>query len=59
MKVDRIAMPKLDIPTQVNSTSTGTINVFASDLFDFNDKGLKKNKRAKLFHGFAGTDCWI
>ena len=44
MTVDRIAMPKLDMPTQVNSAGTGLINIFASDLFDFIDKGLKKTK---------------
>lgn len=41
---DRIALPDLLIPTQVNSAGVGLINVFASDLFDFIDKGLKKSK---------------
>lgn len=41
---DRVALPDLNIPTQVNSTGCGLINVFASDLFDFIDKGLKKTK---------------
>ena len=40
----RVALPDLNIPTQVNSTGCGLINVFASDLFDFIDKGLKKSK---------------
>jgi hypothetical protein len=40
----RVALPDLNIPTQVNSTGCGLINVFASDLFDFIDKGLKKTK---------------
>ena len=40
----RITFPKLDIPAQVNSTGTGLINIFASDLFDFIDKGLKKQR---------------
>ena len=40
----RITFPKLEIPAQVNSTGTGLINIFASDLFDFIDKGLKKTK---------------
>ena len=39
-----VALPDLNIPTQVNSTGCGLINVFASDLFDFIDKGLKKSK---------------
>ena len=41
---DRIAMPDLNIPTQVNSAGCGLINVFASDLFDFIDKELRKTK---------------
>ena len=41
---DRVALPDLNIPTQVNSTGCGLINVFVSDLFDFIDKGLKKTK---------------
>ena len=41
---DRIALPDLGIPTQVNSAGCGLINVFAADLFDFIDKGLKKSK---------------
>ena len=40
----RIALPNLDIPSQVNSAGCGLINVFAADLFDFIDKGLKKSK---------------
>jgi hypothetical protein len=40
----RVALPDLTIPTQINSTGCGLINVFASDLFDFIDKGLKKSK---------------
>jgi hypothetical protein len=40
----RITFPNLEIPAQVNSTGTGLINIFASDLFDFIDKGLKKTK---------------
>jgi hypothetical protein len=40
----RVALPDLSIPTQINSTGCGLINVFASDLFDFIDKGLKKSK---------------
>jgi hypothetical protein len=40
----RVALPDLAIPTQVNSAGCGLINVFASDLFDFIDKGLKKAK---------------
>ena len=40
----RVAIPDLAIPTQVNSAGCGLINVFASDLFDFIDKGLKKTK---------------
>ena len=30
----RVALPDLNIPTQVNSTGCGLINVFASDLFE-------------------------
>ena len=30
MTKDRIAMPELEIPTQVNSTGTWLINIFAS-----------------------------
>ena len=40
----RVTLPDLSIPTQINSTGCGLINVFASDLFDFIDKGLKKTK---------------
>ena len=40
----RVALPDLAVPTQVNSAGCGLINVFASDLFDFIDKGLKKTK---------------
>jgi len=40
----RVTFPNLEIPAQVNSTGTGLINIFASDLFDFIDKGLKKTK---------------
>lgn len=40
----RVTLPDLSIPTQINSTGCGLINVFASDLFDFIDKGLKKSK---------------
>jgi len=40
----RVALPDLTIPTQVNSAGCGLINVFASDLFDFIDKGLKRAK---------------
>lgn len=42
----RIALPNLDIQSQVNSAGCGLINVFASDLFDFIDKGLRKTKGA-------------
>jgi len=40
----RIALPNLEIPSQVNSAGCGLINVFAGDLFDFIDRGLKKAK---------------
>jgi hypothetical protein len=41
---NRIAMPNLDIPIQVNSAGSGLINVFAADLFDFINKSLVKSK---------------
>ena len=41
---DRIALPDLNVPNQVNSAGVGLINAFASDLFDFIDRGLKKTK---------------
>lgn len=41
---NRIAMPNLDIPTQVNSAGSGLINVFAADLFEFIDNSLSKTK---------------
>ena len=41
---DRIVLPDLNVPNQVNSAGVGLINAFASDLFDFIDRGLKKTK---------------
>jgi len=41
---DRIALPDLAIPNQVNSAGVGLINAFASDLFDFIDKNLREAK---------------
>lgn len=40
----RIALPQLDIPSQVNSAGSGLINVFAIDLYDFIDLELRKTK---------------
>jgi hypothetical protein len=48
-KILRIALPNLEVSAQVNSTGTGLINIFASDLFDFIDKGLKKTKGQNWF----------
>lgn len=42
----RIALPNLDIPSQVNSAGSGLINVFSADLFSFIDKSLQKSKGA-------------
>lgn len=44
MSTERLTLPNLDISTQVNAAGTSLINVFASDLFDFIDKGLIKAK---------------
>ena len=41
---DRIALPDLGIPNQVNAAGVGLINAFASDLFDFIDSGLRETK---------------
>jgi hypothetical protein len=41
---DRIALPDLAIPNQVNAAGVGLINAFASDLFDFIDSGLRETK---------------
>ena len=40
----RIALPDLNVMNQVQSAGTGLINIFAQDLFEFIDRGLKKTK---------------
>ena len=40
----RIALPDLNVMNQVQSAGTGLINIFAQDLFEFIDSGLKKTK---------------
>lgn len=39
----RIVLPNLEISSQIQATGTSLINVFAADLFDFIDKGMKKS----------------
>lgn len=41
---NRIALPDLNVMNQVQSAGTGLINIFAQDLFEFIDRGLKKTK---------------
>ena len=40
----RVALPDLSVANQVQSAGTGLINIFAQDLFEFIDKGLRKTK---------------
>lgn len=39
----RVVLPNLEVSSQIQATGTSLINVFASDLFDFIDKDLKKS----------------
>jgi hypothetical protein len=42
----RVVLPSLEVASQVQATGTSLINVFASDLFEFIDKDMKKTSGA-------------